>query len=397
MSSLSPPTPENVVQSSSLKIPTDNVEHVPQQAALHLKSVGNSSHTLDHAIYRFAAITNRSSKEELKPDWVISKALTSHPSDSVKHSLEILHSRLLEEFKDISDETLICLLDDSRQTSRSGFTTIAELKKFLHQPTHLLSSNTLINGLETLITAIAYRSIRAKSTDSTESSDAAANNIKITHTIDKIVQDKLIPSLSAFYPELLNNAPEKNTQTHPHDLAVSPPNALDDNNADHKQLFTSSPRKKFIKSNRSDSTPRLNDTNASAQGVYIRVHVSGIVVLCCAVIDALMQSDNSSTDNAANLYTTLLIPYFHSIAETQASIDYYLAERDQKKNNAPYQAKISLAKALKAMIQSTSDRPSIGSKISPRRAMANFVKKVYAKEMHLLSQYTDNDDASSNL
>ncbi len=93
---------------------------------------------------------------------ILTRAVMRRPHKDLIPLLHILHKGIDNLLKDQSDEALQWLLGGGSLYARGGFQgDVPALRKFLAQDPEKISTSRLICGLETLITNITYRSVRA--------------------------------------------------------------------------------------------------------------------------------------------------------------------------------------------------------------------------------------------
>lgn len=344
----------------------------------------------NYNIHQFGAPKSNNAGE-LEPDHVVTRTLMRNPSASVRQSLELLHSRVQQHFGNMTDESLAWLLGGSRLNSRGGFQTVADFKNFLAQPP--TSSSRLITGLESIMTAVGYRHIRADWTEAPHQ-PVTPHEHAMAQVVDQIMQDEKVSAVATTYKQRYGDdiASDKAnkwvTQETLHAYTQDVSDASDVDDVDTKQPKQSLPTRNF-KTISDDGQPSWI-AQAEKDGVYARAHTSGTAPLACAAIEGLLRNADGSHELGAQgskeLYTTLLIPQFHrsdyhSIAETEAGIEHFIGERDHKRLGTPMPSaltpKAALINGINAITQSTRDTVNPGETVSPKKAIEEFKTELF--------------------
>ncbi|MCF6765737.1 hypothetical protein L3V82_08120 [Thiotrichales bacterium 19S3-7] len=268
----------------------------------------------------------------------ISRTVMRNPNENVKNQLFEIHKALATSFSHMSDNALNWLIGGSKLKSRGGFNTATQLRNFLNQPPDAISSSRLIMGIESLLTAISYRHIRADWV-SPPYYPETQDQKSICNTIDDIVRPQLVASINSTYTNrgddfVSNKAKDETTQVNYND-DVSDASDVEEDSL--KKPVEHLDNQYF----RNHVAPNLNSWvySASLSGIPIRAHVSGTTALNLAAAEGLLRNADgslndwlSNENNLKALSGVLIIPQyfrsdFHTFAETAAGIKHYLDQR----------------------------------------------------------------------
>lgn len=345
----------------------------------------------NYAIYQFGA-PKAGSAGGYQADNVMARTLMRNPSKQVRGNLEIVHQRLKHQFNGMSNEALTWLLDANQNMSRGGFRTPQELRAFLQTPANKIPASRLLTGIATIAAAMGYRA--AKLTFAKNPVPITFEQKKMAALIDKIVGREKVDPINKAYKERAEDdiKPEaiNGRKINPKNVMMIRANMVSHAShvvGDAKRQMQPLPNRFFRKYINGSKPSWLK--RALNQGIKVRAHTSGSAPLACSAIKGLLRNSTGSYQvsgqDAIDLYTTLFLPHFHrsdfhSLAETQAGIDYFVQEQKHQKYGGPRPVAegpaTALRRAIKAMIGCASNEVPAGKKVSPRQAMLEFQKEL---------------------
>ncbi len=334
----------------------------------------------DHPLF-FYGFPKEGSTHGNQSEFVMARTLQRHPNASVKKNLYRLHSSMAEKFKHMPDGSLEWLIGGSRKTSRGGFANVGELREFLHSNPEDIPSGSLITGLETISTAIGYRAIGSKLTEAPFVPKTPSQK-KMYDVVSEITNGERVCAIGAIYRQrgsdrVVSHKAGENVILCEQDHTLS--NSKGKRNLGQPNERIPSAQFKVTSENHQPSWI----SEAADNSIYVRNHVSGTAPLSLAAVTGLLRDTLTDEKEARDLYTALLLPQFlrsdyHSLAETQAGIDHFVAERKHKLDRTQPRSKIidpktAQQRAMQAMCNASSDSDDAGVGITPQQAMKDFV------------------------
>lgn len=325
-----------------------------------------------------------------KPEYVMVRVLQRHPNGSVQHNLSRLHMQMANIFSGMSDEALDWLLGGSRAASIGGFKTAEQFREFLDSPSDLFTSAQLISQLETILAAIAYRSRGVPCAEQPILAETAEQK-KMFQLVCDITEGQVVRQLSSVYPDKTTGwvMTIDETTTLDEVIVCDQDDELSD---DEDSLFRGAPDTRippaYYKVNNEDNQPSWI-AQAREQDIPVRRHVSGTSALSmAAAMGLLCQADQSNAppfsceQEARDFFTALFIPKYlrsdyHSIAETQAGIDHFMAENvncavlGSSMPSKPISPKEAQERAYEAIWRATCDN-TIQFGVNPSNALKEF-------------------------
>lgn len=326
----------------------------------------------------------------MHPDYVLSRILMRHPNAAVRCNMELLHAQIKDKFGKMSDSSLDWLLGGSRKTSRGGFRTVQEFRQFLAMPVEKIPSSHLISNLASILAAIGHRYDRVDWVE--PPFHPGKKHAAIAKVIDGIMEQESVPYIGTVF----RDKPKDMMQgTHSPNTAdfftvksrrMSNASLLDEDSPSKQPLYPTSSQT-FRKYN---SQGQLSWAGkAYKQGVRMRAHFSGTTPRVCAAIQGLLRCPNGdhllNENDARELYSAILIPHlfrsdYHSIAETQIGIDYYIEQyknknQKNKKQIVPPSPTHAFELGVSAMLKSVRNTRRSGEETSPQQAAATLLGK----------------------
>lgn len=289
---------------------------------------------------------------------LIARTVMRYPNQEAKKELYRLHEVLRFKFQNQSDAGLQWLLGGASKDARGGFKDVASLRKFLNEDPDQLSPSSLITGLSTLVTAIAYRALGSANTEPPTLPETDEQRAIAALIVD--VNKHVVPDYSKRYLDIRLCVEER------YDYGSSP---KENWNSDQFLLTNFRPELSYA-SDVDDDSPlnriqggvygKTRDDGkktwfgaAEAGGIPFRASISASALISLATLKALLPVADSNT--LTLLAGTLIVPTYHradyhSIAETGAAFQHYLDECDGNNDRVltPHQA---LAKGLTLMTE----------------------------------------------
>ncbi len=304
---------------------------------------------------------------------ILSRAVMRQPVSEGREVLNRIHSQMRLRFAPLSDEALSWLLGGSSFNAQGGFKDVQALREFLDKDPSLIQSSRLINGIETILTAIGYRLIRAQygvapfapETDEQKKIDAVLQEIKSGYfvpPINAVYLKRMEEGAAQFLPGQFSKT--LCPQLEDPYLIGLPEEDLSDP-SDDEEKAVKQPRRlqgRVLKTHSRWTRECLN------QGVEARAHASGTAPLVLASALGLYQLDKSNyleVDRIVSLLGGILvIPTFdrgdyHSVAEAYAGIHYYKhailngvsSDKDPILQSFEMQPRSALKKGLELMVR----------------------------------------------
>lgn len=331
----------------------------------------------------------------MDPQYVISRIAMREPNEDVRCHMELLHTQIKDKFGHMPDTALDWLLGGTRKTSRGGFRKVSDFRKFLNTPAEQIPSSQLTTGLVSILAGMAYRNLRATWTELPH--EPQKQHTEIARVIDTTMYPFTVDPISTTFTEKKDTIQAvartniKAAATEYHSFIMTARRvsnaSLSDNDDENKQPRSPSDSILFKKKNKDHHTSWAGA--AREQGIYVRAHISGSAPRICAAIEGLLRDSDGipllSENETRDLYSNLLIPHFfrsdyHSIAETQAGIDYYIDEYKYEKGKTQFapvlrSAKENFERGIDGMIRSIRNTVRTGEGASPQQAAANLFKR----------------------
>ena len=269
---------------------------------------------------------------------LITRTVMRHPKEESLEILYRLHQSLKVKFLLASDEGLNWLLGGA-DFARGGFANATDLRHFLEKDPKSLSSSRLITGLETLLTAISYRSINARWVKAPYLPET--NDQKAVFKICGVIYPHIVPLLASAYPDKDYCVMGDYYQTNPQKIDnqeafVGPQRDELSDGSDCESPVKRPPRipSKIFKKTKKQKETLTWVCAAQAGNVPIRYAPSGTITLSLAAASALLGYNprESNVRELELLAGMLLIPTYergdyHTIAETTAGSDYFLSHQ----------------------------------------------------------------------
>lgn len=342
----------------------------------------------EHPLHNFG-YPKDGSVHGFKPEFVMARTLQRNPNARVRKNLNQLHFNLSAKFGGMSDESIEWLLGGSRKTCRGGFVNASEFREFLITNPECIQPAQLISKLESVISAIGYRSICDRRQEEPITPETADQK-EMHRVISEITDGQLVRSINSVYAQRVSDrisgeiSPDEiNVISCEQDEELS--DGEDDAYRGQPKVRIPTAQFKII----SDNNHLSWIYQAWDKGVYTRNHVSGTTPLVLAAITGLLrqhgESHSTILDNEAEareLFTALLMPKFlrsgyHSLAETQAGIDHFIAEHNFKNDDAlPGSQEIdpltAEQRAYFAMLSATCNENTLCG-ITPQKAMEDYI------------------------
>lgn len=352
--------------------------------------------------------------------------------DQLEHARLSIAARLLE----MTDDQLKWLLGGSAHSSRGGFeigsdgcptdNAILELRQFLGTPQYVPphQPQSLITRMETLCTAIGYRSIpfptltglvpptRYATEEEKRTPEYNCENYLDGHPeledvhnyVRFIMQTRQVPPIGEYYTErsednvrtnaingeITGSIPDKGiVEAHPAEIS-SASDIEDSSKLPHHQ----SARRVF---RRKKKTNQLSwPAAADAMNIPIRHHVSASVPLALSALDAVCAdrpgsyqywlSDDLNLLKIAGAFAIATYDRgdFHSIAETAFGVQYYvdaratiLSDASERLPATPFlEPKEALASGLDMLVLATTDTPLFEGEMTIRSAVKELAQNL---------------------
>lgn len=329
-----------------------------------------------HPIHYFGA-PREGSAHGLEPQYVLARALQRHPNARVRGNLNLLHTRMGEKFIGMSDEALEWLLGGSRNTCRGGLVNAAELRAFLNTNPNDLPSAQLISQLESLVSAIAFRVSSNPAQELPIQPETPAQK-EMYDAIREITDGQLVRSINRVYTQ---RAADRMPGDHNRIVCEQDVDLSDDED----DVFRGQPNNRIPPGQfklMSDNGKPSWVFEAKLQGIEVINHVSGTTPLAISVAMGLLRGASEqhaaileNENEAREFCTALLMPKFlrsnyHSLAETQAGIEHFFAERYQRQS-VVISPKEAEQRAYQAMSQAAcNDNQFMG--VTPQEAITHF-------------------------
>jgi hypothetical protein len=291
---------------------------------------------------------------------MICRAVSRHPDSAALKQLHFLFFQLQKLFLKDSDEAIDWLLGGSAKTSRGGFqnsdskTRVQKFKAFFQTDDPAsIPPQKLINKIETILTAMAYRAVNMP--DAENPIEPETDDQKSMHKkLDALMKIRVKPIKDIYL--IQDDVIENNLKIDETEIVFGKVEDIssgsdEEEEEDKRPLNTQSIKKirKYIeKNNKILSWPGSAKKGNLDQ---IQTHVSGTAPLIMVVIACLydLSSENkdwlASDENFKKLCGLLIIATFkragyHSPAEVVAGILHYLKEIAKKENTPihPYDA-----------------------------------------------------------
>lgn len=304
---------------------------------------------------------------------LIARTVMRYPNQKAKKALYQLHKVISSRFQTHNDFALKWLIEGASRDARGRFKDAASFRQFINTDPAHLSPSRLMTGLSTVMHAISYRAMR---------SDKGLEPIfpipgfllNDINDLIQIVHKYVVSDHSSRYPDSRDCVVEQ------YDAASSP---KQDQDEDHFLAPLRDELSDVSDSEDNQPTPRIcgqlyRKTGkggkktwvgvAKMSGVDVRASISASALLCLAAIEAFLAPERTinsvcvrrklkllDTDTLSLLAGTLIIPTYHradyhSIAETGAAVQHYLAERAGQKD-AVLTPRQAFAKGLDLMTQ----------------------------------------------
>ena len=328
-------------------------------------------------------------QEEMK---MLSRAVMRNPSQEADGMLLSLHVRMKEEFLSCSDEEIEWLLGGAIEMAHGGFKDAASFRAFLNTDPTIKSPHSrsrLITGIETIGTAIGYRMIQAswaKAPTAPEYENFTPDQLKMYTKVMDIryrsggndADDMIVRSIGDVYVNRYRDDVGKVSKL-PHDIEsfedtdLSDASDVDDKEEKQPQKYL--PNRRFQKHADDD---RLSWVGAAHESkIDVRAHVSGTAPLALAGLEGLLRVSGegkekiiADDDSLRQLAGVLLLPTFargdyHTIAETGAGVEHYIAERHKNdpsdtSSSKPLSPRMAFEKGLGMLAIATKPTTAFG-------------------------------------
>lgn len=325
---------------------------------------------------------------------IISRAVMRNPDPEVLNSLYILHAKMKEQFAHMSDEALEWMLGGSSKMSHGGFKNAESFRNFLNKDPHKISASRLSMGIETVATAIGYRSIHASWTQE-PTTPVTPEQKKMDKVIQCIIGDRRVPSIGEVYTSRGQDDVGADMYRHRNDDvfydAGDISDASDVDEVEEKQPLEKTPSRRFRQYTESEEVSWIGAAEQS--NVPAQAHVSGTAPLTLAAIHGLFESGerpNSYFNHAKNIRklagNLLVAPFlrggFHTTAETVAGIEHYIVETAKKSYSSakatPLQPQEAFTRSIFMLMEASADNVKTNlKKVAP---------SVISKTNHVLAE-----------
>ncbi|WP_318473052.1 magnesium transporter MgtE N-terminal domain-containing protein, partial [Photobacterium leiognathi] len=299
-------------------------------------------------------------------DSVAARVVSRQPNSEVKSTLNKIHSVLADKFLDMSDESLMWLVKGSSATSRGGFNDSNSLRTFLEQQPSTISSSRMLTGIESIATAMAYRSIEAHWVDG--SSLPTNTDSKLMHeTIMNVVAPYKVRNINEVYCE--KECERRNRPFQFHVITTSDRRMSDASDCDESVKLPKESNPLYIATRKARGGFSWVGS-AEASNINVRSHVSGTAPLTLAAISGLL--GDYKFDKQA-LFGAIILPQYlrgdyHSFAEGGAGIHHFMKESHGLRSNALH-PKEALRYSYDCMISALRDTKNENEDLSPKQAM----------------------------
>ncbi len=297
---------------------------------------------------------------------VLMRTIMRHPDRDLEPQLDELHSRIGDLLEDQSDEALLWLLGGGSPNPRGGFQNdVLALKKFLAKNPSEIGSSRLISGLETLITNISYRAIKAQ--NSSQPLEPETDDQK------KLFDSLCLPAKEWILKQSDINRiylDRKFSQSHQGDVSGILPEIREDlsegSDIDLDDFQESLQKPSNFLGKTFPSFMRYKNTfistwahSAQQSNIPIRLLVSSSASICAGTVCWLLSESKelSNSENINSLCALLFIPtyyraHYHTIAETAAGIYHYtVCKGNNQTFYLPLSPQESLSFALRMLIR----------------------------------------------
>jgi hypothetical protein len=301
---------------------------------------------------------------------LIARTAMRHPSKDAIKMLKDLHEELRIHLGEESLDGLSWLLRGSSMNARGGFVDAVSLQKFLSQSPQTISSSRLITGLNTILTAIIYRD----NSYSIEDSRIKTQNVKQMMGFIKGGYPDCYEVLGyeASYPDSRMSAlgREGNFSKILDAKDYFKAEATRAELSDASDMEEDLPKQKrireeyFLHKNYNGTSPTWM-SSAKASGVPIRAGISGTALSCLEKIEwlfgfpsrrCLFQEDLRSLAGIL-IVAPMLRGDYHSIAETSAAIQHYMAHRPGGDTSSAFLSPQEVyRKGLELMVKSSDEQ-----------------------------------------
>jgi hypothetical protein len=270
--------------------------------------------------------------------YLFSRAAMRNPSPEVRITLEMLHGEVSKKFSSMSDEALNWLIGGYSGYSRGGILQARELRNFLTQEPKNIESSHLIMQLESILTAIGYRSFNANFVEPPFKPETN-EQLKCSKTINKIMQGQMVKTVGSLYPGKFKDKTPiyiNDHKTTTQDISASMISDASVANLDIRQPLKKTPDTFFRNYNEEDGSPTWIK-QAKDQNIPVVAHVSGTSTIAMSAFYGLMKNkiDSFSNINEDHVFFSILLgpqylrSRYHSLAETSAGIRYFLEKRHE--------------------------------------------------------------------
>lgn len=315
---------------------------------------------------------SRKSKQNhgMNLDYVVSRVVMREISSEVRASLHEIHRRMGRDFSKMSDESLAWLLGGSSNSSRGGFKSVRDFRRFLSQDPSCISPSRLMTGIETIGVAIGYRGICAAWTQA-PSRPVTRDQKEMFGWICTTLEDKTVNSISDVYKGRSQDKVREGKEAFSDDIVCpQDPTMSDASDCEENRL---KPENKTagarFRNKRGQGYSWVGAAEKS--GIPIRNHTSGTTALCMAAIDGILR--DFKYDKQA-LFGALLVPQYlrgdyHTFAETGAGMYHFMCERHGMASQEIH-PKSALEYAYNSMIAALRDFKKKGEELSPKEALS---------------------------
>ncbi len=241
----------------------------------------------------------------------------------------------------MSDAGINWLLEGA-PAARGGFKDAASFRKFLQTPPENLSSSRLITAIDSISTAIGYRSIAVGWAKPPHHPPPEHPAYEMYTKLKSTFASRIVPFIADSYNTRFYDNRSHVEAGADSDIEVSPDDVSEASDVEYQE--ESLPQQRLGGQRYRDAIdPRSGMKSwpaAAAHGnVPIRAHVSGSAPIVLSVISSLYEDQGNSwfrnSDNVRSFAGAVLIPTyergdFHSTAETAAALEYFLAVKNKE-------------------------------------------------------------------
>jgi len=311
------------------------------------------------------------------------------PSNEVLHQLAIMHRCARSLFIDMTDEAIEWLITAS-PSEHGWFKSASSLRRFLETDTDSISNSRLITGIGGVVTCMAYRAVSLNS--AMQPIFPCSTEIK---RMSQFLRDHVEPFLVCKINRAYKTRPQDGqAPTLIEAITLEARDDLSDASGvefDEEKL----PRVRLKSSMFNRTVVNTHSDNwvsaAVKSGVNARAHVSGTVPLALAACAGLLSLHDSSesdwfhdNDKLRVFCGSFLIPVYvrgdyHSLSETAAGIEHFIAERTQHSSSVPRQPAELYQIALLLMKESVDNNLKEGESMSLREAVEAVLPEISIK------------------